>query len=67
MDASYKIKAKSEDSIIQHFEDVSANEEDELFDELEELKSRAGRSGSAWNLDEILDVMERLILSDRER
>ena len=67
MDASYKIKAKAEDSIIQHFEDVSANEEDGLFDELEELKSRAGRSGSAWNLDEILDVIERLILSDRER
>ena len=67
MDASYKIKVDAENSIIQHFEDVSANEEDELFDELEDLKSRAGRSGSAWNLDEILDVMERLILSDRER
>ncbi len=67
MDASYKIKVRAEDSIIQHFEDVSTNEEDELFDELEDLKNRAGRSGSAWNLDEILDVMERLILSDRER
>ncbi len=67
MDASYKIKVKAEDSIIQHFEDVSTNEEDELFDELEELKSRAGRSGSVWNLDEILDVMNRLILSDRTR
>lgn len=67
MDASYKIKVKAEDSIIQHFEDVSANEEDEFFDELEELKSRAGRSGSAWNLDEILDVMARVILADREK
>ncbi|MDE6713233.1 MAG: SMC family ATPase, partial [Lachnospiraceae bacterium] len=67
MDASYKIKAKAEDSIIQHFEDVAANEEDELFDELEDLKSRAGRFGSAWNLDEILDVMKRLILSDKRK
>lgn len=67
MDASYKIKVKAEDSMIQHFEDVVANEEDELFEELEELKGRAGRSGSAWNLDEIIDVMERLNLSDRER
>lgn len=65
--ASYEIKVNAENSIIQHFEDVSANEEDELFDELEELKSRAGRSGSVWNLDEILDIMERLILADRER
>jgi len=67
MDASYRIKAKAEDSIIQHFEDVSADREDELFDELESLKGRAGQSGSAWNLDEILGVMDRLILSDRER
>lgn len=67
MDASKKIKEDAENSIIQHFEDVSANEEDKLFNELEDLKSRAGRSGNAWNLDEILDVMEHLILSDKER
>ena len=67
MDASYKMKGKAEDSIVQHFGDVSINEENELFDELEDLKSRARRSGSTWNLDEILDIMERLILSDKER
>ncbi len=67
MDASYKIKTEAENSIIQHFGDVSSNEEDALFDELEDLKSRARRSGSAWNIDEILDVIERLILSDREK
>ncbi len=67
MDASFKIKVNAENSIIQHLEDVSANEENELFDELEDLKRRTGRSGSAWNLDEILDVIERLILSDKER
>ena len=67
MDAGYKIKNEAERSIIQHLEDVLACEEDELSGELEELKIRAGRSGSTWNLDEILDVTERLILSDRER
>ena len=67
MDASFKIKDRVQNSIIQHFEDVLAGEEDELSRELEELKDRAGRSGNAWNLDEILDVIERLILSDRER
>ncbi len=67
MDTSCKIKEDAENSIIQHFKDVSANEEDEFFDELEDLKSRAGRSGSAWNLDEILDIIERLILSDKEK
>ena len=67
MDASYKMKANAENSIIQHFEDVLADKEDRLFDELEGLKSRVGRSKSVWNLDEILDVMERLILSDRKK
>ncbi|MCM1551092.1 MAG: SMC family ATPase [Butyrivibrio sp.] len=67
MDASYRLKANAENSIIQHFEDVSTDGENELFEELEELKGRAGRSESAWNLDEILDVMERLLSSDGER
>ncbi len=67
MDASCKVKSETENSIIQHFQDVAANEEDELFDELEELKGRAGRSGSAWNLDEMLSLLERLVLSDKEK
>ena len=67
MDAGRQAKERAEDSIIQHFADVSANEEDALFDELEDLKGRAGRSGSAWNLDEMLDVMERLIMADKEK
>ena len=67
MNASCRIKDNAENSIIQHFEDVSANEEHALFDELEGLKIKAGQSKSAWNLDEILDVIERLISSDRER
>lgn len=67
MDVSSRIKAEAENSIIQHFGDVSASKEDELFGELEELKGRTGRSGSAWNLEEILSLVERLILSDKEK
>ena len=67
MDASYKIKVNAESSIIQHFEDVTANKEDGLFGELEEIKGRAGRSGSAWNLEEILSLIEQLIMSDRRK
>lgn len=67
MDTSYKIKVDAENSIIQHLQDVSADKEDEHFVELEEMKNRAGQSGSVWNLDEILSLMERQILSDKER
>ncbi|MCM1086647.1 MAG: SMC family ATPase [Muribaculaceae bacterium] len=67
MDASYKIKIETERSIIQHFGDVSADGKDALSGELENLKNRVRQSESAWNLDEILDLMERLILSDKEK
>ncbi len=67
MDVSYKIRDDAEKSIIQHFQDVLANEEDELFAELDELKSRARRSANAWNLDEILEIMKRLRILDTER
>lgn len=67
MDASGENQKHAEHSIVQHFEDVSAGKEDELSDELEKLKGRAGSTGSAWNLDEILGIIERLILADREK
>ncbi len=67
MDAGRRRKEDAENSIIQHFEDVTAREGDELLDELQDLKSRAGQSGSVWNLEEILSVIERLILLDREQ
>lgn len=67
MDASFKDKANTEASIIQYFEDVEADKEDALFEELENLKGRAGQSGSTWNLDEMINMMDRLKLSDKER
>lgn len=67
MDLSFSNKKKAEDSIIQYFDDVTAVEEGELSAELEDLQKRAGRSGSTWNIDEILSVIERLIESDKDR
>ena len=67
MDAGYSVKKTAEDSIIQYFKDVTAVEEDELATEIEELQKRAGRSGSTWNIDEIQDIIEKLIESDKVR
>lgn len=67
MDGAYAVKRRTEDSIVQYFGDVSAEETDELSEELWELQERAARSGSAWNLDEILDLLARLIRSDKDR
>lgn len=54
-------------SILQHFNDVAASEEDENFTELQELKSRAEKADSVWNLDEILQIIDRIIDSDNKR
>lgn len=67
MDGAYAVKRRTEDSIVQYFGDVSAEETDELAEEIGELQERAARSGSAWNLDEILDLLARLIRSDKDR
>lgn len=67
MDASYKLKAKTEDSIVQYFADVSVDEEDELSESLSDLQARAKRSGSAWNLEEIMEILTSVIRSDKEK
>ena len=67
MDVSYAVKKKAEDSIIQYFGDVSADESEELAEALVELQERAKGAGSVWNLEEMLQLLERLIESDKER
>ena len=67
MDASYKLKARTEDSIIQYFSDVSAEEDDDLSEALSELQERVKRSGSAWNLEEIVEMLMAVIDSDKDR
>ena len=67
MDASYKLKSNIENSIVQYFNDAEADTEDELAEQLSDLQNRAKRSGSAWNLDEITEILKALIKSDKGR
>ena len=67
MDASYKRKVKTEDSIVQYFGDVTADAQDDLAQKLLDLQTRADGSGSAWNLEEMLELLEHVIASDRVR
>ena len=67
-DAALRLKQKDELSMLQHFEDVSADQEDELYGELEEIRKKAAAPGGLeWNQDVILDILERLDRSDRIR
>ncbi len=67
MDLSFKQKAKTQDSIVQYFTDVSVDADDELAGPLSDLQSRAKRSKSAWNLEEIIDILKSVIDSDKEK
>ena len=66
MDASYSMRVNTENSIVQYFDDAVADENSELAEELASLQERARKSGSAWNLEELLDILERIINSDKE-
>lgn len=65
MDANYGRKTDTENSIVQYFRDAEAEEESELYEELLMLQKRAGGSGSAWNSEEFLDILDRILKSDK--
>lgn len=67
MDDGYRSKVKIENSIIQYFNDVSTDQEDEMAEELKNLQLRAKESGSAWNLDELIGMLKNVIESDQNR
>ena len=67
MDAAYKLKARTEDSIVQYFSDVLTDENDELAEPLAELRERAKRSASAWYLEEITGMLRKVIESDKDK
>ncbi len=67
MDSSFKIKNNTENSIVQYFCDAEVDEDSKLTEEMDELQDRARKSSSAWNLNEILDLLEKVIEDDKER
>ncbi|MBR4719978.1 MAG: SMC family ATPase [Lachnospiraceae bacterium] len=67
MDASGRRKGEIESSIVHYFDDVIIDPEDELCDELRDLQNMAKTSGSAWNIKEIMKVIESLVKSDESR
>ena len=62
MDRSLRERTEAENSIVQYFCDVLPD--GTLDEELKELQDRAGSSGSAWNLEELLDVVTRILDHD---
>jgi len=66
MDAAGDIYKKTEQSIVQYFGDVTAEPDSEEATELAELQERAGRSESAYNLEEMLHMIARITEADTQ-
>ncbi len=65
MDESCREKNNIEQSIIQYFNDSQADPKSETAQELESLKEKAGDTKSAWNLKEMISILEKL--TDEEK
>lgn len=64
-DASYRKRVDVERSILQYLGDAAAEEGSGLAEELRLLKERGDASGSAWNVEEFLEVIGRAVREDR--
>lgn len=62
--ASSSGKKKTEASILQYFKDAEAPKNSGLEEVLQSLQEKADSSGSAWNLEEMLNVLSEMISAD---
>ena len=67
MDESFRAKMDAQNSIVQYFGDVVADETDERAEALRDLQRRSKGAGSAWNLAEMLSMIDEILEADRER
>ena len=63
--SSFVIKSDAEKSIVQYLNDVVVTE-DEAFADFALLRERANGSGSAWNIDELLEGISGIITEDEK-
>lgn len=67
LDNAVALRNETRNSIIQYLDDIIISDGNELYEEFLEIRSRAENSKSVWNLDEILDIIAKLIASDKVR
>ncbi len=60
MDKSVAKRKASEQGIVLYFRDVEADEENGFYEALAELQQRATDSSSAWNVDDMLQMIENV-------
>lgn len=64
---SLKNRQRLENSVIQYFQEAAAADDSPLAGRLAELQTRARQSGSAWNLEDMLNILAELQDEDQAR
>lgn len=64
MNAGEHLKENTEHSIVQYFGEVKAAESSAWREKLSELQERAGKSKSAWNIREMLEITDEIAAED---
>ena len=67
MDRGADEKKKAENSILQYFSGIQAEEDGAFSEELRDAQAKAKAAGSVWNLDELLEAADRILESDEEK
>ena len=60
-------KTEIENSMILYFNGAAADENSACREELEDLKEKANKSKSAWNADEMSELLARILSEDRQK
>ena len=67
LNAIFEAKRETERSIMQYFGDVTADPEDYLAETLTELQGRILHADNLGNIEEILNLLEALLQTDKEK
>ena len=67
LNAIFEEKRETERSIMQYFGDVTADPEDYLAETLTELQERILHADNLGNIEEILNLLEALLQTDKEK
>lgn len=62
--ASYSDKKKTEESIVQYFKEAEAPKDSSVEEALRFMQEEADSSGSAWKLEEMLNILTDVISAD---
>ncbi|WP_026525260.1 AAA family ATPase [Butyrivibrio sp. MB2005] len=67
MDAAFGVKIRTQESILQYFNDVAIADPETLPEDIIELRERVKAAKSIWNTEELITSIDRIVEIDEEK